>query len=116
MNPTLRTKFLGWLVGSAATMLLLPWAAVTFVNSNAGMAVTLLLFFMINPIYIVIAGAFAGRNIKGLWSVPVIAAILFLLGAWIFFDMGEEAFVIYAGVYLALGIASMFVSSRISKK
>lgn len=112
----MKTKFLGWLTGSAAIMLLLPWAAVTFVKSNAGMAVTLLLFFVVNPIYVVAAGAFAGRNIKSLWGVPFIAAILFLLGAWIFFDMGEGAFVIYAGVYLVIGIASMVVSSLIRVK
>lgn len=59
-------KLIGWLAGTAAIMLLLPWAAVTFVNSNACMAVTLLLFFVIDPIYAIIAGAFAGKNIKGL--------------------------------------------------
>lgn len=112
----LKTKILGWLACSAVVMLLLPWAAVTFINSNAGMAVTLLLFFVIDPIYAVAAGVFAGKDIKGLWSVPVIAAVLFLLGAWIFFDMGEGAFAIYAGVYLVIGIISMFVSSRIRAK
>lgn len=112
----MKTKLTGWLIGSAAIMILLPWAAVTFVKSSAGMAVTFLLFFVIDPIYAIIAGVFSGRNIKGLWSVPVIAAILFLLGTWIFFDIGEGAFIIYAGVYLAFGIISMFVSSRISAK
>lgn len=112
----MKTKFLGWLAGSAAVMLLLPWGAVTFVKSNAGMAVTLLLFFVIDPIYALIAGAFAGRNIKGLWSVPFLVAILFLLGAWIFFDMGESAFAIYAGVYLVIGIIAMLVSARIHSK
>lgn len=112
----MKTKFSGWLAGSAAVMLLLPWAAVTFVNSNAGMTVTLLLFFVINPIYVMIAGVFAGRNIKGLWSIPVIAAILFLLGAWIFFDMGEGAFAIYAVVYLIMGVVSMFLSSWIERR
>lgn len=109
-------KLIGWLAGSAAVMLLLPWAAVTFVNSNAGMAVTLLLFFVIDPIYAVVSGVFAGRNIKSLRSVPFIVAILFLLGAWIFFDIGKGAFVIYAGVYLVIGIVSMFISSRIHAK
>lgn len=112
----MKTKFSGWLTGSAVVMLLLPWAAVTFVNSNAGMAVTLVLFFVINPVYAMIAGVFAGRNIKGLWSVPVIAGILFLLGAWIFFDMGEAAFLIYAGAYLAIGLVSMLLSSQISRR
>lgn len=99
---------------SAIVMILLPWAAVTYVKSNAGMAVTLLLFFVIDPVYFIAVGVFAGRNMKELWSLPAIAAILFLLGTWLFFEMGESAFVIYAGVYLAIGMVSMFVSSWIS--
>lgn len=112
----MKTQFLKWLAVSAAIMLLLPWAAVTFVNSNAGMAVTLLLFFVIDPIYAVVAGVFAGRTIRRLWSMPFIVAILFLLGAWIFFGIGERAFAIYAGVYLVIGIVSTFVSARILTK
>ena len=109
----MKTKFFGWLISSAAVMLFLPWAAVTFVNSNATMAVTLLLFFIIDPIYAIIAGAFAGRNIIKLWSVPLITALLFLLGAWLCFDLGEGAFAIYACIYLVIGIASMLLSSWI---
>lgn len=112
----MKIKLAGWLTGTAAVMLLLPWMAITFVESSAGWIVTLLLFFVVNPIYTVIAGVFAGKHLKELWSVPVLAAILFLLGAWIFFDMGEGAFVIYAGIYLAIGMVSMFVSSRFGGK
>lgn len=110
----MKIKLTGWLTGSVVVMILLPWAVVSFVKSNAGMAVTLLLFFIIDPIYSIAAGVFAGNNMKKLWGIPVSTAILFLVGAWIFFDMGEGAFVMYAGVYLIIGMAAMFVSSRIS--
>lgn len=110
----MKTKFLGWLAGSAAIMLLLPWMAVTFVKSNDGMVATLLLFFAVNPIYSIILGIFTGKHIKVMWSLPVIAAFLFLLGTWTFFDLGEGAFVIYAGVYLIIGIVSMLFSLRLS--
>ena len=53
---------------------------------------------------------------KHLWSLPVISAVLFLIGTWIFFDMGEMAFVLYAAVYLALGIVTMLISMIIRKK
>lgn len=109
----MKKRLTGWLLGSAVVMILLPWAAVTFVESGAGMAASLLLFFVIDPIYAMAAGSFAGRTVKELWSVPIITAILFLLGAWIAFDMGEGGFVLYAGVYLAIGLASMFISSWI---
>lgn len=112
----MKTKLIGWLIGSAAVMLLLPWAAVTFAQSDAGMAVTLLLFFAIDPIYSIISGIFTGKHIKELWSLPVMAAVLFLLGAWISFDPGEGAFVIYAGIYLVIGIVSMLLSSRLNAR
>ena len=110
----MKKKLIGWLTGSAGVLLLLPWAAATFVKSDAGMAVTLLLFFAINPIYSMVLGIFAGKHRKVMWSLPVTAAVLFLLGAWIFFDPGESAFVIYAVVYLVIGMVSMLFSSWLS--
>ncbi len=105
-----------WLAVSAVVMLALPWLAVTFVKGDAGMAVCFLLFFALNPLYSVIFGVFAGKDMKHLWSLPVISAVLFLIGTWIFFDMGEMAFVLYAAVYLALGIVTMLISMIIRKK
>lgn len=103
-----------WFVSSAIIMLLLPWAAVTFVKGDGGMAACFILFFVVNPIYSVTAGAFAGRNSKQLWLLPVLSAILFLAGTWILFDMGETAFILYAAVYLLLGYAAMLISAFIS--
>ena len=108
--------FICWLAVSAVVMLVIPWAAATFVKGDEGMAVCFLLFFAINPIYCVTIGAFAGKDMKHLWSLPVISAVLFLCGTWIFFDMGETAFILYAAVYLVLGIAAMLISMFIRKK
>lgn len=105
-----------WLVVSAVVMLAFPWLAVTFVKGDAGMAVCFLLFFAVNPLYSVLIGAFAGKDVKHLWSFPIVSAVLFLIGTWIFFDMGETAFIQYAAVYLVLGIAAMLISMFIRKK
>ena len=111
----MRKNLIGWLALSAAVMLLLPWAAVTFVRGDGGMASAFLLFYAVDPIYSVAAGIFAGRNVKELWSVPIVTAALFLLGVWVLFDMGESAFLLYAGAYLALGTAAMLVSACVCK-
>lgn len=108
----MKKKWIGWWGGGAVVMLFLPWAATTLVHSNAGMAASFLLFFVIDPLYAVIAGCFAGKNVKAMWSVPAITAVLFLLGAWMFFEWGEGAFVRYAGAYLVIGTASMLLSSK----
>ncbi len=105
-----------WLAASMAVMLAFPWLAVTFVKGDAGMAVCFLLFFAVNPLYSMIIGAFAGKDVKHLWSLPVISAVLFLIGTWIFFDMGETAFILYAVVYLVIGIMAMLISMFIRKK
>lgn len=112
----MKKKFIILLAISIIIMLLLPYLAATFISSDAGMAVCFLLFFAVNPIYSVVIGAFAGKYIKQLWSMPIIAAILFLLGTWIFFDMGESAFILYSIIYLILGIISMLISMFICKK
>ncbi len=95
---------------------MLPWLAVTFVKGDAGMSACFILFFGVNPIYSIIIGAFAGKDLRYLWSLPVISAVLFLIGTWIFFDMGETAFIIYAVVYLILGVPAMLISTFINKK
>jgi hypothetical protein len=64
----------------------------------------------------VLIGVFAGKDVKHLWSLPVISAVLFLIGTWIFFDMGETAFILYAAVYLIIGIMAMLISMFIRKK
>ena len=105
-----------WLAASVAVMLAFPWLAVTLVKGDAGMAVCFLLFFAVNPLYSVLIGAFAGKDVKHLWSFPIVSAVLFLIGTWIFFDMGETVFILYAVVYLVLGIAAMLISMLIRKK
>ncbi len=111
----MKKTFIALMIISAAVMLALPWAAVTFVKGDAGMAVCFILFFAVNPIYSIIIGACSGKDIRHMWSLPVISAVLFLIGTWIFFDMGETAFIMYAGIYLALGIISMLISGKINK-
>ena len=111
----MKKKYIMWFILSAFVMLLLPWVAVTLVKGDAGMAACFVLFFAVNPLYSIVIGIFAGRNFKEMWSLPVISAVLFLLGTWIFFDMGERAFLMYAGIYLIIGIVVMFVSALISK-
>ena len=112
----MKKNIIFWLAVTAAIMLALPWLAVTLVKGDAGMAVCFLLFFALNPLYSVIFGVFAGKDMKHLWSLPIVSAALFLIGTWIFFDMGEMAFVLYAVVYLALGIVTMLISMIIRKK
>lgn len=75
------------------------------------MAACFLLFYVVNPITSVAVGIFAGGGVRVSWFQPILFAALFLLGTWVFFDMGETAFLLYAVVYLLLGCAAMLIKA-----
>ncbi|MFG6369728.1 MAG: hypothetical protein K1W16_15190 [Lachnospiraceae bacterium] len=112
----MKHSFILWLAVSVIVMLVLPWLAVTFIKGDAAMVVCFLLFYVVNPIYSVMLGTFAGRDIRYLGSLPVISALLFLAGTWIFFDIGEIAFIQYMMIYLILGVATMLIFRVFRKK
>lgn len=104
-------KRLIWMGVSAILFLAVPWLTAAFIRSDAGMAVCFLLFYAVNPIYAVVSGIFAGRDIRRRWLIPILTAAMFLLGVWIAFEAGEPVFLLYAGIYLALAGAAMLLSS-----
>lgn len=109
-------KMILWLPVSALVLLALPWLAVTYAKADAGMAVCLLLLFVVNPVFSILSGIHAGRNIKSLWLLPILTAAFFLTGAWLFLDRCETAFLLYALIYLGLGSAAMLLTVPKKKK
>ena len=108
-------KLITWTMMAMLLMIGCPWLAVEFAGS-AGMAICFILFFAVNPLFSVMCGAFAGKNIKQLWVLPILTAGLFLAGAWLFFEMGEIAFLVYCGCYLIIGIIAMLISAFMNKR
>lgn len=108
-------KLIIWIMTAIFLMIGCPWIAVKFAGS-AGMAVCFVLFYAVNPLFAAICGAFAGKNIKQLWALPIIIAGLFLAGAWIFFEMRETAFLRYCGCYLIIGIITMLISAFLKER
>ena len=108
-------KLLIWTGLVALLMIGGPWLALRLAGWNA-MGACFLLFFGVNPLFSVVCGAAAGRELKRLWLLPVIVAALFLAGTWIFFEMGESAFLIYSGAYLVIGAVAMCVSALITRR
>lgn len=108
-------KLIGWIVSAMILMIGFPWLAVAFAGS-AGMAVCFILFYAVNPMFCAVCGAFAGKRVKQRWMLPVISAGLFLAGVWLFFEMGEPAFLLYCGGYLVIGYAAMLISALVNKR
>ena len=92
---------------STIIMILLPFLVVAFVKGDNGMAVVFILFYAINPLFSIYVGYKADK-----WIYPVVNSLLFLMGTWIFFDIGEIAFVYYAIVYFILGLITMFIKNK----
>ena len=109
-------KIIYYLIASVFLMFILPWLAVTLVPNDAGMITTVFLLFTVNPIYSIIVGVFAGKNVKTLWWLPIVTIIIFLAGTRTFFEMGEPAFLLYGGCYLLISIIAMLVSAFANKE
>ena len=92
---------------SVLIMILLPFLAVTFVKGDNGMAICFVLFYAINPLFSIYTGYSTDK-----WIYPIVNSLLFLVGTWIFFDMGEIAFIYYAIVYLLLGLITMLIKNK----
>lgn len=95
-------------------MLIIPIITVNTVKADAGMLVTLLLFFIVHPIVSVAVGILAGRDIKFLWISPILVAVLF----WLFSCLAyEPAFpIVYSVAYFVICTVSMLITWLINRK
>ena len=101
------------LAASAAVMFLPLWLTVSFVGGNDGMGALLLLFFVLFPITSVAMGIVGGTKIKTLWYLPLVNAAFYLASSWIFLQLFETAFIGYAAVYAAIGLAAAGITALI---
>ena len=88
------------------------------VNKLVGWSIAafIFLFFVLDPLFSVVCGIVAGRQIKELWMLPLITAGLFVAGTWLFFELGEPAFLLYGGCYLLIGTVVMLISAFVTKQ
>lgn len=103
-----------WLSVTIIVMFALPFAVASLASECSGMALCMMLFFIVNPIYSAVLGYHCGKDIKKMWNLPLVSALAFLSGTWIFFDIHELWFIVYATVYLAIGWAAMAISKHIN--
>lgn len=106
MNES-RRAIIKWVAVTVIVMFALPFAVARLASECSGMVLCMMLFFIVNPIYSVILGVNCGKNIRRMWHVPLVSSIAFLAGTWLFFDIREVWFIIYASVYLAIGWITM---------
>lgn len=113
MNKIEKTKYI-WLGVTVAVMFVLPFVVAKGASECAGMALCMVLFFVINPLYSAIIGFVSGKNLREMWSLPIVSAVAFLAGVWAFLDPGEAWFIAYAAVYLLTGCFTMWIGKRLT--
>lgn len=97
-------------------MIALPWGISAFAAHEAGMAFSLLLFFVVDPVWSILTGIFSARDSKRLWPMPLISAGLFVLGTWISFEWLQTDFLWYAAAYAAIGTGAMLLTILMCRK
>lgn len=102
-----KRKIILWTAGAAVLMLLVPWLAAAFIPADAGMLVMLLLLFAADPFFSLLIGFFSGSDARHLFWLPILSAALAFLGMQLALGIGTAEFLLYAAVYLALGLAAM---------
>nr|WP_302105382.1 hypothetical protein [uncultured Duncaniella sp.] len=112
---TYNRQIIIWLSITIVVMFVLPFVVARLASECSGMALCMMLFFIINPIYSIILGFNCGKNIRQMWNLPLVSSIAFLAGTWLFFDIKEVWFLVYAAVYLVIGLTAMGISRYIKK-
>ena len=105
-----------WFAVTIVIMSLFPFAIARFASECSGMAFCMILFFIINPIYSAVLGFRCGKDVGRMWKLPLVSAIAFLAGTWIFFDIHELWFIAYAIVYLIIGWIAMAIGNYLYRR
>lgn len=109
-------KIIPWLFAVTVVMVLFPFLAVRFGNSDSGMMVSMFLLLILNPISFFATGIFAGQQAHRLWSLPFLLDILFAISFGIILQMDVLSMCMYIGIYTAVAFLSMTVTVVIKHK
>ena len=95
-------------------MLIIPLITVNTVKADAGMLVTMMLFFVVHPIVSIETGILAGKDIKFFWLTPILVAGL----VWAFssFTYVTAFPIVYSIAYLLICTISMMITWLVTRK
>ena len=109
-------KFWLYVFISVLFMSVLPLYTVKIAGGGAGLIGFIFLLLIVNPLYMVFLGFNCGKNIKQLWSIPLISSALFWIGAALFMEMSVDGCIIYFAIYIVAAYISMVTSYYIFHK
>ena len=100
-----RYKILLFFILNVVLTLLVPFLANKLVPADGGMAICMLMFFAVYPIFSIVLGFVISNDMKYSWWMPLVAAFIFpLLFSLAMGGMIWELYT-YSGIYIFLGYA-----------
>lgn len=95
-------------------MLIIP-ACIELLDPKNAMGMIIICFFAINPILSIVLGIIASTEIKKLWWIPIVSAVIFpLLFMIVIKDFVLDLY-IYSSMYLILSFVAIGISLAIKK-
>lgn len=107
-------KHLKMLLPSAGAMLLPPWL-VSLLPSDAFLGAAVLLFLVMDPLFMLGIGIAAGWDMGRFWYAPLLAALLYWLGTVLFITGPDLSILFYVFLYLFMGGAAMVITHFVRK-
>lgn len=108
-------KWVLWLVTILLVMVGGPLIVLS-VAPDAAMLMCMCIFFLLAPLCAFYSGIFAGQDMRHRWWMPVVAVAMFITGSYWLLSMDVEGMWMYGGIYLVIGLVTMFVSAAIRRK
>ena len=87
-----------------------PLIFIKLAQPHEFMGIMILLFFVVNPITSIFVNSMVGRDIKKLWWTPIMFCIIFLLSYWFILKEIILDLMVYAVIYIIIGIIFMIGS------
>ena len=97
-------------------LLILPLILINISEPYEFMGIMIILFFVVNPITLLIINLMIGKDVKKIWWIPIFFSIIFLLSYWFVLKEIILDLIVYAIGYLVIGLIFMLVSVFLSKK
>lgn len=100
---------------SAAVMIALPVCVFSFGTEVTGMMLILTVWFVVDPIWSILIGMYAGSDAAKRWPLPLISGALFVPGCWMGLSDYSADFLVYAGAYIFIAAAAMLVTALVHR-
>ena len=97
-------------------LFILPFILINISKSHEFMGITMMLFFVVNPLTTAFINSMIGKDIKRMWWMPILFCIVFLLSYWLVLEEIILDLVFYAVIYIIIGIIFMIGSWCFTQK